>query len=443
MFHFRTILCLFLCAFATASCLDKNRSTPADGNSGNLPAATAGEFSDSLGSNTALAASPFLDKDFVRVSIPVLNGLEVQRSEVTYAQWNALNAQLPLANQTPWEAQRCPHKEYIANGFGENYPAGCISLNDAEAYIQELNRQDANYVYRLPTALELGILTDKTFHEFTKRGQNIPSDEILSRVAWFNPESGFHAHEVCTKEIVLGLCDILGNVWEWTSTRAPRGQLGWSNENRVLRGGSWSTDAQQFLQLDKPYAVPPGLSGGALGFRLVRTPRTASDDHSGDKPGDHASTDSGADEGNASNANQTPSFLDFRRKSDGSPMTMDQRRAVQYCAINGAHLPTARELALLAMSFGARGIVDSCGSDKECSQERAKNADGTVDTFYFSSAGYQRPAGDLGDYSIWSSSISSRNSKYAFTFSGSLGVVSDFADRDSDDHIAVRCVSHH
>lgn len=211
-----------------------------------------------IGLNTAHAASPFQAGDFV--SMPELGGLEVQKNEITYAQYSALKAQLPAANQTPWEAQDCYLKDYIAKGFGPNYAAACLSFNDAEAYIRVLNVQDPNYTYRLPTDDELKTLVDMTLGALRFNG-NI-SDERLSRHAWYYPGSGEHAHEVCTKEPVFGLCDILGNVWEWTSTQVGSG--------RSLRGGGWYSGASLVRSGDRSGGLPE-VRSGILGFRLVRT----------------------------------------------------------------------------------------------------------------------------------------------------------------------------
>ena len=56
----------------------------------------------SIGLNEAHATSPFQEGDFVR--IPELGDLEVQKNEITYAQYTALEALLPVTNQTPWKA---------------------------------------------------------------------------------------------------------------------------------------------------------------------------------------------------------------------------------------------------------------------------------------------------------------------------------------------------
>lgn len=211
-----------------------------------------------LGLNLAQAASPFQAGDFV--SMPELGGLEVQKNEITYAQYSALKAQLPTANQAPWEASDCYVKSNIAKGFGPNYAAACLSFNDAEAYIRVLNARDPYYTYRLPTDDELKTLVDMTLGALRFHGDIL--DERLSRNAWYDPDSSKHAHEVCTKEPVFGLCDILGNVWEWTSTQVGAG--------RALRGGSWNDVADEVRAGDR-FRLLPGNRYSDLGFRLVRT----------------------------------------------------------------------------------------------------------------------------------------------------------------------------
>lgn len=137
-------------------------------------------------------------------------------------------------------------------------------------------------------------------------------------------------------------------------------------------------------------------------------------------------------------AAQIPTFLDIARNADGSVKYMYLADAIQYCSDQGAHLPSARELAQLSMSLGARGIVDSCGSDSECYPVKANNADGSSDSFNFSYARYQRPAGDLGDSWYWSSSVYPGFLGGAFHLSGRHGFLDAF---NRFRKYAVRCVS--
>ncbi len=70
-----------------------------------------------------------------------------------------------------------------------------------------------------------------------------------------------YAHEVCTKNPVFGLCDILGNLWEWTSTKIGSG--------RVLRGSGWNDSAERVRSVGRG-VLQPSYRRGSLGFRLVR-----------------------------------------------------------------------------------------------------------------------------------------------------------------------------
>jgi uncharacterized protein (TIGR02145 family) len=140
-------------------------------------------------------------------------------------------------------------------------------------------------------------------------------------------------------------------------------------------------------------------------------------------------------------AAEMPTFLDIAKNADGKPKYMNQAEAIYYCLNQGAHLPSARELALLAMSLGARGIVDSCGSDnRRCFSYKAENADGSYDSFKFSYEGYQRPAGDLGDNWFWSSSVHKSMSYYSYILRGQSGHVG-IDSRTRTRNVAVRCVS--
>ena len=138
----------------------------------------------------------------------------------------------------------------------------------------------------------------------------------------------------------------------------------------------------------------------------------------------------------------SPQVGDIARNTDGSIRYMNQADAINYCTSQGQHLPSARELAQLAQSLGAAGISETAKDGYH--PVSAKNADGKADTFYFRYAGYNRPAGDLGNNWFWSSSVLSGYSAYAFGLygdSGGVGVV-DRDNRASSLH-AVRCARGH
>jgi sulfatase modifying factor 1 len=79
-----------------------------------------------------------------------------------------------------------------------------------------------------------------------------------------------------------GLCDIIGNAWEWVSdwyggdyyglgdVRDPRGPT--SGTMRIVRGGSWVNDDIAMLRSAYRHKVPPDTYAYSVGFRVVCEP---------------------------------------------------------------------------------------------------------------------------------------------------------------------------
>lgn len=133
-----------------------------------------------------------------------------------------------------------------------NNPVESVSFYECEAFIAKLNFTGSTYVYRLPTENEWEYCASYGLVQY-----------ILD-CAWVWENSNISTQPVKTKEPnKYGLYDMLGNVWEWTSTE--------SGSARVLRGGSWGSDAQDVRSAYRFY-VSPGNHSSNVGFRLVRTP---------------------------------------------------------------------------------------------------------------------------------------------------------------------------
>ena len=148
-----------------------------------------------------------------------------------------------------------------------------MNWNDCQRFIRKLNQKTGKN-FRLPTEAEW---------EYAARGGNRSRDykysgsNNIDDVAWYDENSGGDTHEVATKRAnELGLYDMSGNVWEWSSdwygdysSSAQTNPTGpGSGSDHVLRGGGWSDDARR-CRVSYRRSLSPGHHGNLLGLRLA------------------------------------------------------------------------------------------------------------------------------------------------------------------------------
>jgi len=161
-------------------------------------------------------------------------------------------------------------KGQIPNGK-DKHPVVNVSWDDATAYC-------AWQGGRLPTEAEW----ERSCRGLTE-GSKYPWGDTnpTARQAIFNLETG--AGPVCSRDrSYFGLCDIIGNVWEWTADwygrtyyesapdHNPKGPD--SGLYRVLRGGSWFDTAapQPFLTCSYRSWARQSERSPTIGFRCVK-----------------------------------------------------------------------------------------------------------------------------------------------------------------------------
>jgi formylglycine-generating enzyme required for sulfatase activity len=185
------------------------------------------------------------------------------------------------------------------NRYQENedqHPVSCISWNDAMAYIDWLNRElDPRKGYRLPTEAEWeyaargGTTTIRYWGDDLEnregcRYAQVAGEDKLEGGAQFstrfsckdgNAYVGKRGEKLAND---YGLYDILGNVWEWSSSEYSSkydgselkpSTVGRESGRRVVRGGSWSY-SPWFVRAASRSDRSPAFRNYGLGFRLAQ-----------------------------------------------------------------------------------------------------------------------------------------------------------------------------
>jgi formylglycine-generating enzyme required for sulfatase activity len=165
-----------------------------------------------------------------------------------------------------------------------NRPVESMSWNGATNYCAQLTlreltagRLPVGWAYRLPTEAEWDYASRAGSTNRFGYGDD-PGYTQLANYAWYSVNSGSATHTVSGKlPNRWGLYDMSGNVWElcsdWYAGVLPGGSVtdpqgSATGSYRVLRGGSWNTDAYLCRSAQRN-AVAPTLRWSFQGFRVV------------------------------------------------------------------------------------------------------------------------------------------------------------------------------
>ena len=164
-------------------------------------------------------------------------------------------------------------------------PVVCVSWNDARAYVSWLNSKlrggmsiQSDGPYRLPTEAEweYAARAGTTTRFWWGDDENGASDH-----AWFKNDSDGHSHPVGLKPAnAFGLCDMVGDVWQWTedcyadsyATAPTEGSAAESPNGcmRVDRGSCWLYPTW-LLRSATRERNPADFRDVIMGFRVART----------------------------------------------------------------------------------------------------------------------------------------------------------------------------
>jgi len=223
-----------------------------------VPDSDASQFKDETPAHTVVFNHPFY----------------MATTEITQAQWFEVMKNKPGPDEN-WQRKNW-----------RDLPAVSISWFMADRFVNELNKMDKKYRYRLPSEAEW---------EYAARagstGEHPWSTKDLEDYAWFINNSGNKTQAVATKKPnAFGLYDMIGNAWEWTSdwyapdsyvnrsenrsekSKRINPQRAKNGTKRVRRGGSYHCPLRM-TRVAYRAADNPNNSYSVLGFRVVATLR--------------------------------------------------------------------------------------------------------------------------------------------------------------------------
>jgi formylglycine-generating enzyme required for sulfatase activity len=205
---------------------------------------------------------------------------EIAVHDVTQGQWQAI-----MGDNPSWFSRKGNGRNAVLDISDEElklFPVESVSWDEAQAFLKKLSEKyrESGYLYRLLSEAEWEYacrggatsLEECSYHFYFDR----PTNDLSSKQANFNgnfpfgkapkgPDLQRTTRVGAYPSNKLGLCDMHGNVWQWTDTVWADGP------GRVRRGGSWddsSTGCLAALRL----GLAPTVRLNYHGFRLARVP---------------------------------------------------------------------------------------------------------------------------------------------------------------------------
>jgi formylglycine-generating enzyme required for sulfatase activity len=216
--------------------------------------------------DVSLESTPFDLNQWPAHPVTVRN-FDIDRTEVTNAEYAEFVRDTNYQPPSAWSGDNPPAGQ-------EQWPARDVSLADAQAFAAWRSKRD-NTTYRLPTEEEWEYVArngdqDTLYpwgNEWSDDRANVGTDSLKPVGSY--PQGASR----------LGVLDMVGNVWEWTSSK-PSTYPGNSilkiapNERDwlIVRGGSYVDIGRGELAITATRRrwVPATTKNPRLGFRLVR-----------------------------------------------------------------------------------------------------------------------------------------------------------------------------
>jgi len=209
---------------------------------------------------------PGRDKDETRVRVTLTHSFWMADSECTQGFWQQVAGR--------------DNSRFT----GLERPVERVSWEDCKAFCITLSKEVPGLRARLPTEAEWEYACRAGVEGPYPGAQGEIAGDQLDVLAWFDKDSkvSWFGKDLRSTHVVkgkgsnrLGLCDMLGNVWEWCEDRygsysptAVTDPIGNEQETRVARGGSFGDSAARVRAANR-LAVRQDMRTLYLGMRLV------------------------------------------------------------------------------------------------------------------------------------------------------------------------------
>jgi formylglycine-generating enzyme required for sulfatase activity/tRNA A-37 threonylcarbamoyl transferase component Bud32/succinate dehydrogenase flavin-adding protein (antitoxin of CptAB toxin-antitoxin module) len=209
---------------------------------------------------------PGRDKDETRVRVTLTHSFWMADSECTQGFWQQVAGR--------------DNSRFT----GLERPVERVSWEDCKAFCITLSKEVPGLRARLPTEAEWEYACRAGVDGPYPGSQGEVASDKLDVLAWFDKDStvSWFGKDLRSTHVVkgkgsnrIGLCDMLGNVWEWCEDRygsyaptAVTDPIGNERETRVARGGSFGDSATKVRAASR-LAVRQDMRTLYLGMRLV------------------------------------------------------------------------------------------------------------------------------------------------------------------------------
>lgn len=222
----------------------------------------------------------YRSNDEKRHIVKLTKKYELQATAVTQLQYFLVMGRNPSSFNKKRDCDSGNSMTIYGMDICANHPVEGVTWDDAQKFVEVLNKAQKKYVYRLPTEAEWEFAARAGIPSSFPYSFGFNQENELENHAWYSANTRGTRAVASKKANPFGLYDMYGNVWQWTQdwygdyaegvVTDPSGPS--NGSSRVVRGGCWRILGRYSRSANREY-YNPGARDSRVGFRLVRSIR--------------------------------------------------------------------------------------------------------------------------------------------------------------------------